>query len=293
MASDRRTTTHTHKVGSSFNAERTGRLVWSIALTFLAIAFLAPFYWMLVTSLKSSAQMYRYPPVWFPRPIEWSNYAEAVRTIPFFLYIRNTVLYAALSIVGAVVSNSIVAYGFARLQVPFKKVLFGITLITLMVSAEVTMIPIFLLMRALGWTNTYAPLVVPHYFGNAFFIFLLRQFFLTIPEELRSSGRIDGAGEMLIFRRIMLPLCRPALAVVVLLQFIYTWRDYLGPLIYLNNEKRYPISLGLTQFLDVHGPPQWGPLMAACVLTLVPILALFLLFQRFFIQGIAMTGLRR
>ena len=183
-----------------------------------------------------------------PIPPQWSNYVEATRFIPFFNYIKNSAMYCALTILGALFSNSLVAYSFARLDWPFKKFGFLLTLSMMMIPFQVTMIPLFLMMHKLGWANTYLPLVVPHFFGNAFFIFLLRQFFMTIPEEYSSCARIDGAGELMIFAWIIIPQCKAALSVVALFQFIDAWRDFLGPLIYLNDESKFPISLGIQQF---------------------------------------------
>lgn len=179
---------------------RDGNTMLAVGATIVGVVlFLLPIYWMVVTSLKSSVQIFQYPPVWVPNPPKWSNYAEATKYIPFFNYIKNSVIYCALTILGALFSNSLVAYSFAKLDWPFKKFGFLLTLSMMMIPFQVTMIPLFLMMHKLGWANTYLPLVVPHFFGNAFFIFLLRQFFMTIPEEYSSCARIDGAGELTIF----------------------------------------------------------------------------------------------
>ena len=273
--------------------DRHGNTMVAAAATIVGVVlFLLPIYWMVVTSLKSSVQIFQYPPVWMPIPPQWSNYAEATRFIPFFNYIKNSAMYCALTILGALFSNSLVAYSFARLDWPFKKFGFLLTLSMMMIPFQVTMIPLFLMMHKLGWANTYLPLVVPHFFGNAFFIFLLRQFFMTIPEEYSSCARIDGAGELMIFAWIIIPQCKAALSVVALFQFIDAWRDFLGPLIYLNDESKFPISLGIQQFVVTYYKPEWGLLMAACVMTTVPIVVLFAFFQRYFVEGITITGLK-
>ena len=267
--------------------------IFSIAMTIVgALIFLLPIYWMLATSLKTSVQIFQYPPVWVPIPPAWSNYVEATRYLPFFKYLMNSVIYCGLTIVGAVVSNSLVAYGFARLDWPLKKFTFVLTLSMMMIPFQVTMIPLYIMMNRMGWTDSYLPLVVPHFFGNAFFIFLLRQFFMTIPEAYRSCARVDGAGEFTIFLRIILPQCQSALAVVVLFQFIDAWRDFLGPLIYLNDDDKYPISLGIQQFISSYYRPEWGLVMAACVMSTVPIIVLFVFFQKYFVEGITITGLK-
>jgi len=257
----------------------------------LSVLFVFPLYWLVSTSLKPSDQILRWPPVWIPHPINWSSYPDAVRFEPFFTYVGNTLIYCVVTLIGTVISSSLVAYGFARINWPEKNVLFVLMLATLMLPFQVIMIPSFILFKALGWVGTLLPLLVPSFFGSAFNIFLLRQFFMTLPQELSEAGRIDGANEFVIFLRIMLPLAKPALATVALFQFIFAWNDFLGPLIYLNDQSLYTISLGLQSYVSSYGT-QWGLLMAASTLATLPIIILFFLTQRTFIQGITLGGVK-
>jgi multiple sugar transport system permease protein len=267
------------------------RLATYIALTGLGLMFTIPFVWLLSTSLKPPAQLFRLPPEWVPNPFTWSNYAQATTIIPFWLYLKNTLYIALFNVAASVVSCSLVAYGFARIRWPGRDLLFMVLVSTLMVPYAVTLIPTFLIFRDLGWINTPHPLTVPALTGNAFFIFLLRQFYLTIPEELSSAARIDGAGELQIYWRIILPLAKPALAVVALFTFMGNWNDFLGPLVYLSDRDQYTLAIGLYGFLSRSGSA-WGPLMAAATLMVLPIVALFFLTQRTFIQGITLTGIK-
>lgn len=226
-----------------------------------------------------------------PKPIHPENYPNALKAIPFRQYLRNTLLLCALNVLGATVSSAIVAYGFARIRFDGSKALFGVMIATMAIPGQVTMVPVFALYRALGWYDTYLPLVVPSFFGGAFYIFLLVQFFRTLPEEMAEAARLDGAGEWTIFRSVMLPLARPALATVALFQFLGTWNDFFGPLLYLNDSSRYTLAYGLQQFLSAQGG-QWPFLMATSLLFALPVIVLFFLAQRTFIQGIATTGMK-
>ena len=224
-----------------------------------------------------------------PNPIQWSNYPAALQTVPFGTYLQNTLFLCAMNVIGAVLSSAIVAYGFARIRFPGREVLFLIMISTMALPGQVTMIPIFAMFRWLGWYGTFLPLFVPSFFGSPFYIFLLRQFFRTVPEDLAEAARIDGAGEWRIFWQVMFPLARPALAVVALFQFLGTWNDFFGPLLYVNDPSRYTLAYGLQQFMSSYGG-KWAQLMAgACVFTL-PIILLFFLAQKTFIQGISTTG---
>ncbi|MGC9040302.1 MAG: carbohydrate ABC transporter permease [Roseiflexus sp.] len=262
-----------------------------LVLTLLGIVFTIPFLWLLSTSLKSPAQLFRLPPEWIPDPFAWENYPKALTAIPFFRYLGNTLYIALFNVVASVVSCSLVAYGFARIQWPGRNVLFLALVSTLMIPFPVTLIPTFLIFRDLGWINTPHPLTIPALTGNAFFIFLLRQFYMTIPEELSAAARIDGASEFQIYWRIILPLARPALAVVALFTFMWNWNDFLGPLVYLSNHDQYTLAIGLYGFLSRSGSA-WGPLMAAATMMIIPIIVLFFLTQRTFIQGITLTGIK-
>ncbi|MDI7275023.1 MAG: carbohydrate ABC transporter permease, partial [Anaerolineae bacterium] len=257
----------------------------------LAVTWLIPFLWMVSSSLKVERQLFTWPPIWIPSPVDWRNYVEAVQAVPFFLYLRNTVVIALLSCVGNLISCPPTAYSFSRLQWPGRNLLFMVTLATMMIPYQVTMVPLFLIFNKLGWINTWLPLIAPEYFGAAFFIFLLRQFFLTIPNDLSDAARIDGAGEGTIFLRVILPLTKPALAVIVLFQTLWKWTDFIGPLIYLSQEELYTISLGLQQYVSRHATA-WTSWLAASTLGTLPVIILFVFTQQFFIEGITFTGLK-
>lgn len=256
-----------------------------------AFVFLLPFFWMLSTSLKPDTQFYAYPPVWIPNPPNWLNYPDATTYITFWLYLRNTAVIAVGATIGALLSCSLVAYSLARIPWPGRHLLFVFTVATLMLPFQVTMIPLFIVFKNLGWVGDFRPLIVPHFFGGALYIFLLRQFFMTIPMELSEAARIDGASEFRIYGSIIMPLVKPALATVAIFEFIARWRDYLGPLIYLNEQKLYTLSLGIYEYRSQYGA-EWGLLMAASVMMTLPILLLFFFLQKTFVQGIALTGIK-
>ncbi|MEM7134773.1 MAG: carbohydrate ABC transporter permease [Chloroflexota bacterium] len=247
---------------------------------------------MLSTSLKNPQELVVYPPIWIPEPVRWDNYIEAFREGALGRYFLNTVLVTVPSVIGAVLSNALAAYGFARIRWPGRDLVFGIVLATLILPDFVTFIPLYLVFRNLNWINTYYPLIVPTFLGSPFFIFLLRQFFMSLPEELSDAGRVDGASEFRIFTQIVLPLARPALAVVALFQFIGSWNDYFGPLIYLNDTELYTISLGIANMQNSYGFMNFAWIMAATCVSVMPIILLFFFAQRTFIEGIALTGLK-
>lgn len=267
------------------------RLLTHLLLILLGIVFLVPFIWLLSTSLKTDPQIFLFPPRWIPAPFTLLQYHLALTTIPFFVYTRNSLIFCGFTVVGVVLSCSTVAYGLARVRWPGRDVLFLFTLATMLLPFEVTLVPLFIVFRTLGWVGTFLPIIVPTYFGSAFYIFLLRQFMMTLPMELSDAARIDGASEFRIFWSIALPLIRPALAVVALLQFLGAWGDFLGPLIYLTDQKTYTISLGLQQYNTQYGT-EWGQLMAASTLLTLPVIVLFFFTQRTFIQGITLTGIK-
>jgi len=270
---------------------------YAILLT-LALSFLLPFFWMVSSALKDDAQVYTVPPIWIPGPAHWNNFWDAWNVRPFTAFSLNTIFRYAIPVTLATVfSSAFVAYGFSRVHWPGRDVLFFICIMTMMVPFFVLMVPLFIIFKTLGWINSYQPLVVPALFGNAFYIFMLRQFFLTIPEELSDAARIDGCNEFGILWRIVLPLARPALTVVALFTFIGAWNDYLGPLIYINQVKLFPISLGIQELqrsvMDTGTNPMVYPhLMAASTLITVPIVLFFFFAQRTFIEGIALTGMK-
>ena len=262
-----------------------------IALVPVAFIFMLPFLWMLSTSLKTDAQLFAYPPEWIPNPFNWANYPNTVTYIPFFQYLRNTTTIAIFSTIGALISCSMVAYSLSRIPWIGRNVLFIVTVATLMIPFQVTLIPLFLVFRNLGWVGDFRPLIVPHFFGNALYIFLLRQFFMTIPMELSEAARIDGASEFRIYWAIILPLAKAALATVAIFEFIARWRDYLGPLIYISDQDLYTLSMGLHKYSSQYGR-EWGLLMAASVLITLPIILLFFFLQKTFVQGVALTGIK-
>jgi multiple sugar transport system permease protein len=271
--------------------ERIRGIVIHILLIPAAVVFLMPFLWMLSTSLKPDSQLYAYPPIWIPNPLQWENYPKTVTFVPFFLYLRNTLIIALSSMVGVVASSSLAAYSLARIRWPGRQVLFLMTIATLMLPFQVTLIPVFLVFKNLGWVGDFRPLILPQFFGYAFYIFLLRQFFSGIPMELSEAARIDGANEWRTFWSVILPLAKPALATVAVFQFIRSWTDYLNPLIYLNDQNLYTLQLGLQQYSSQYGR-EWGLLMAAAVLISLPPIIIFFLTQRTFVQGVTLTGIK-
>jgi multiple sugar transport system permease protein len=260
----------------------------------------APFTWMLLTSLKTEDNALADPPQIIPRPVVPHNYVDVVSTghTGFLLWTRNTMIVAILTFVGTTLSSAMVAYGFAKIRFRGNGTLFVILLATMMIPFPVTMVPLFSIFRWLGdntgipWLGTFKPLWVPAWFGSAFSIFLLRQFFLTIPKDLSEAARIDGCTEIGIFTRIMLPLARPALAVVALFSFMAAWNDFLAPLVYLQRPEQFTLALGLQNFQSQLGGTTWNLLMAASVLVILPVIALFFLVQRTFIAGITTTGIK-
>jgi multiple sugar transport system permease protein len=269
-----------------------------VLLAFSAV-FLLPLLWMATTSLKPIEEVMQHPPTLIPQNPQWGNYAEAfsynseqLGYLPFLVYGRNTLLVCVLVVFGTVVSNAIVAYGFARLRWPGREVFFAMTLATMMVPFPVLMVPVFALFRELDWIGTFRPLWVPAMFASAFNIFLLRQFFRTIPFELSDAAKLDGASEWSIFTRVVLPLSKPALAAVGLFSFLAAWNDFLGPLIYLMNQDTFTLSLGLQFYQSQAGGTKWHLLMAATTMVVAPVILVFFLAQRYFIKGITLTGLK-
>jgi len=272
--------------------QRVGRTATKhVVLAVLGLLFVFPLIWMILTSLKSLPQAVSFPPVVFPHPVLWSNYPQALASEPFGRFFLNTLYYAVATVIGVCLSSSLVAYGFSRVQWPGRDILFYIMVATMLLPFIVTMIPLFVLYKQIGWVGSYKPLIIPTFFGSSVFsTFLLRQFFMGIPEPLADAARVDGAGEFYIYSRIVLPLAKPAMAAVALFQFVYCWNDFLGPLIYINNPALYPISIGLNEMIGTYST-NWAWLMAAATAATVPMAVLFFLAQRTFIQGITVTGI--
>jgi multiple sugar transport system permease protein len=260
-----------------------------VLLVLLAALYLLPFVWMISTSLQTQAQSVASPPVLLPLPPTFSAFPDAISMMNFPLALRITLLYAIPSVVGTLISCSLVAYGFAQIRWRGRDFVFLIVLATMMLPTQVTFVPLYVIFARLGWVNTFLPLVVPTFLGNAFFIFLLRQFFLSIPDDLIDAARIDGASELRILVQIVAPLSKPALITVGLLTFIDKWNDFYGPLIYLQKPELRPLSLALQVFQSTHGT-QWPRLMAASVIIAVPLVLIYFAAQRRFIEGITLTG---
>ncbi len=262
-----------------------------VLLISISTLFLLPLFWMITSALKPNYQVMAFPPVWIPNPPKWSNFREALTYVPFGRFSINTVIIALGTIVGTVLSCTVVAYGFARLRAPGKNALFVVLLATMMLPYPVTMIPLYVEFNRVGWVNTFLPLIVPAFFGVPFYIFLLRQFFMGIPIEFEDAARIDGANTLQILWHVILPMSKPALATVAILTFQATWNDFLPPLIYLHDQSKYTISLGLNFFRSTY-TINWAYLMAASLVTMLPVVLLFFFAQRLFIQGITLTGIK-
>lgn len=268
-----------------------GKSVTYLLLVAGSLVFIFPLIWMLSTALKPNWQVSEWPIQWIPRPFEWSNFVKALTVLPFGGWAINSIIIALSTEVGVLLSCTMVAYGFARFRAPGRNVLFLVLLATMMLPGTVTLIPTFFLFRELGWINTFLPLIVPSFFGNAFFIFLLRQFFMTMPVELEEAARIDGLGTFGILWRIIVPLSLPALATVGVFQFNGAWNDFMGPLIYLNKDNLYTLAIGINYFKS-ENYVQWNYLMAASVVFMLPSLLLFFFGQRYYVESITLTGIK-
>jgi len=275
-------------------------IVKYVILLVLAVSFIMPFFWMVTSAIKNDDQIYTIPPVWFPSPVFWNNFLDAWHSghLDFTLYTYNTVVkYAIPAMFGTVISSALVAYSFSRIRWFGRDTLFSLVVATLMIPGWVTLVPLFIIFKNLGWLNSFLPLVVPRFFGNAFFIFMLRQFFMTIPGELSDAAKIDGANELQTMFRIILPLSKPALTVVALFSFMDAWNDYLGPLIYNNRDTEWVLALGVEKLrsavYEVGNQQLAYPyLMAVSTLVTLPIFLAFFFAQRTFIEGISVTGLK-
>lgn len=264
-----------------------------LILILVSIAFVFPFYWMVISALKENTKVFTYPVQWWPNPALWSNFSTALNHggFDFWLFFGNSSYYAILTTVGTVVSCAAVGYGFARLRFPGRESLFILTLATLMIPGIVTFIPTFILFKALGMLGNYTPLIIPAFLGNPFYIFMMRQFFQGIPSELGDAAKVDGANEFRTFWQIMLPLVRPALLVMAVFTFLGAWHDFFGPLVYLSERTQYPLSLGLFAF-RAQRTTEWSLMMAASTLTTLPLVIIFFLAQRYFLEGIKLTGIK-
>lgn len=266
--------------------------VWVVLLVGAFIMAL-PFFWLVSSSLKLEQRVFQFPPQWIPDPIRFENYIEALTYKPFHLYVKNTLIIVLLNEIAVLWSASFCAYGFARIQFQGRDFWFGVVLATMMVPYFVLMVPTFVIFSRLQWIDTFLPLTVPAFFGGgAFNIFLLRQFFRTIPAELADAARIDGCSEFGIYARIMLPLAKPALTTVAIFTFLGGWNDFIGPLLYLNSPEKFTVSIGLATFRSAMYTPRWNLMMAASAAMVFPVILVFFLAQRYFVQGIVMSGLK-
>lgn len=262
-------------------------LLFGIGITIL------PLLWQITISLKSSNTIFELVPRFVPNEFKFSNYTEAITEMQFLKYFKNTLFISFMTIIGTLFSCTLTAFGFSRLKFKGRNLLFFILVSTLMLPSQVTLIPMYITYARMGWINSYLPLIAPHFFGDAFYIFMLRQFFLTIPKELDEAATIDGCSTFRIYWNIILPLCTPVLLTVVLFKFNWVWNDFMGPLIYVNDQNKFTLSLGLYVFKSSQKyGPQWNYLMAAATIMMLPVFTLYALFQKYFIEGIAISGLK-
>ncbi|HFU5878813.1 TPA: carbohydrate ABC transporter permease [Enterococcus faecium] len=268
---------------------QTKKILSYVLMTVIGIILIIPLLWMVFTSLKPMEEIVRYPPTFFPEKIVWENYLDTIAAFPFWRYARNTLFITVLVVIGNALSNSFIAYGFAKLDFPGKKLMFALVLSTMMIPWFVTMIPQYVLFSKIGWVGTYLPLIVPSFFGNAFNIFLMRQFYLSINNELIEAAETDGANHLYIWSHLMLPLTKPALITIAINSFNAAWNDFLGPLLYIQDQEKYTLQIGLQVFQN-QATTQWNYLMAGATLVLIPTILLFFFAQRYFIEGMDLTG---
>lgn len=268
-----------------------GTIATYIVLFLGAIILMIPLFWMVSTSIKPQDQIYTFPIVWIPREIVWENYPQVFKSVDFARFLANSAFISTFGIIGNVIGSSLAAYGFARFRFPGRTPLFIVMLSTMMVPEWVTMIPKFIIFKELGWLNTYLPLLVPHFFAQPFYTFLMRQFFLGIPKEIDEAARIDGASTLRVFWQIYLPLSNAALITVAIFAFFFHWNELLTPLIYLQSQDLFPVALGVTSFISEQNQ-NFALMMAAALIAMAPLLIIFFLAQRLFIQGVVMTGVK-
>ncbi len=279
--------------------ERLKQVMLHAILVAGSLVFSIPFIWLVTTAFKNDAEMGAFPPVWLPDritpPIEWGDvlyhFERALTYIPYWRYMMNSAYIAAMNITGELLACSLVAYGFSRVRFKGRDIVFVLVLSTMMLPGQVTMIPAFLIFKWLGWYNSFKPLWFRAFSGSAFYIFLLRQFMMTIPRDLEDAAKIDGCGHFRIYSQIVLPLVKPALATIAIFTFMGAWNDFVRPLIYITDMDLMPLSLGLQMFKGAHGA-EWGPLMAASLIMILPIIILFFSAQKYFIQGVTLTGMK-
>lgn len=260
-------------------------------LIILAVLFILPIFYLFMGSFKAESELFRQPFKWLPDKFQFDNYVNMFSSIPFFKYLKNTMIIVICNIVGSLLSCSLVAYGFSRLRWPGRDKVFILVLVTMILPYQVTLVPLFLMFTKMKWIGTFLPLTVTCFFGNPFFIFLLRQFFTGIPQDISEAARIDGAGEFTIFSKLVLPMAKPALTTVAIFAFIRSWNDFLGPLVFLGKDELYTLSLAASM-LKSNLDPNWSLLLALGTVMILPVLILFFIMQKYFIQGIAMSGIK-
>lgn len=265
--------------------------LWYVVLSFFAVTLALPLVWLVSTSLKTGAQTFVMPPKWIPEPVVWQNYPQAFQAVPFQRYFWNTLQVVIFATLGTLLTASMAAFAFARLRFRGRSLLFGLVLSTIMLPGIVTLIPTFIVFRYLKWINTFLPLIVPYWFGGgAFNIFLIRQFFMTLPYDLDEAARIDGASNFRIYWDVLLPLSKPVLTTVAVFSFIHHWNDFFLPLVYLQDTAKWTMAIGLQGFKDLYST-SWNLMMAASTAMILPLLALFFLAQHYFVSGIHLTGI--
>lgn len=296
--SEMRTAAPTSRFRSAVLRRNLGRgILYAIAISSSAI-FMFPFVWTLLSSLKRSAELFRFPPTWFPEVPQFSNYPQVFEIVSWGTWTWNSVLVASVSTFGAVLTAALVGYSFARFRYPGRTPLFLLTLSTMMLPVEVTLIPLYLMFAKIGWMDSYKPLMIPSFFGGgAFLIFLMRQFFMSIPIDLDEAARLDGAGYLRIFWQILMPLSVPVTATAAVLTFMGEWNSFLQPFIYLNSKEKFTLAVGIRYFQTVavttdDTEPKYHLLMAASVMMTLPIVLMFFLAQRYLVQGIVMSGIK-
>lgn len=281
--------------GNQIENPRMKSWVWQVLMFLImvcvGIVMVVPFLWMVSTSLKPPMQIARIPPEWIPSPVTWANYVQAWTAVPFGSFFANSVKIVAIVVMGNGFVCSLAAYSFARIRFPGSSFLFGILLASVMVPTAVRLIPQYILFRRIGWIDTHLPLIIPPVFASTFGTFLLRQFFLTLPSELEDAAAVDGCGPWTTYWRIMLPLAKPALGTLAIFTFMGSWNDFLGPLVFINRLEKMTVSVGLAAFQAEYGT-SWGPLMAGSTIVLIPVVLAYLLFQKTFTEGIALSGIK-
>lgn len=269
--------------------KRMGHIFTYVLLILVSIVLLLPLVWMISISLKPMTEIASFPPTLLPQDVQWGNYRGMIESFPFIKYAGNTLFITTFVVLGNVISNSFIAYGFAKINFPGKGLLFALVLSTMMIPSFVTMIPQYILFSKIGWVGTYLPLTVPAFFGSGFNIFLMRQFYLSIDDELIEAAQMDGANHLYIWSRLMMPLTKPALITIGIHAFNGAWNDFLGPLLYIQKEDKYTLQIGLQVFQN-QSTTQWNYLMAGATLVLLPTILLFFFAQRYFIEGMDLSG---